>query len=66
MLGRIIAHELGHLLLGQNGHSVVGIMKARWGSRDAEPAHQVAKFFPSEAKKIRAQVLARMASGNTR
>src|SRR5262249_31591965 len=26
MLGRIIAHELGHLLLGKNGHSAVGIM----------------------------------------
>ena len=66
MLGRIIAHELGHLLLGKNGHSAVGIMQARLSSKDAEPAHQVATFFPSEAKRIRAQIIARMAIGSTR
>lgn len=66
MLGRIIAHELGHLLLGKTEHSGVGIMKARWGSRDAEPANQGAKFYPSQAKRIRAQIIARMAIGNTR
>jgi hypothetical protein len=62
MLGRIIAHELGHLLLGKNGHSAVGIMQARLGRKDAEPAQQVATFFPSEAKRIRGQVIARMAT----
>jgi hypothetical protein len=30
LLGRGIAHELGHLLLGTNGHPAVGLMRARW------------------------------------
>jgi hypothetical protein len=33
VLGHVIAHELGHLLLGTNAHSQVGIMRPRW-SRD--------------------------------
>ena len=28
LLGRAIAHELGHLLLGTNAHSVRGLMRA--------------------------------------
>ncbi|MGA8313144.1 MAG: hypothetical protein WB755_24175 [Terriglobales bacterium] len=30
ILGCVIAHELGHLLLGSNGHSAAGIMQPRW------------------------------------
>ena len=30
LLGRAIAHELGHLLLGTNAHSVRGLMRAQW------------------------------------
>ena len=30
ILGCVIAHELGHLLLGSNGHSQTGIMQPRW------------------------------------
>lgn len=30
ILGGVIAHELGHLLLGSNRHSDVGIMQPRW------------------------------------
>ena len=29
-LGSVIAHEIGHLLLGLNSHSVTGIMQKRW------------------------------------
>ena len=31
LLGAVSAHELGHLLLGSNSHSPVGIMEPRWG-----------------------------------
>lgn len=31
VLGCVIAHELGHLLLGARGHSIGGIMQAQWG-----------------------------------
>lgn len=30
LLGRVSAHELGHLLLGTNAHANVGIMKPQW------------------------------------
>jgi hypothetical protein len=30
MLGRVIAHEVGHLLLGHNGHSPSGLMREFW------------------------------------
>jgi hypothetical protein len=30
ILGDVIAHELGHLLLGNHAHSGQGIMRARW------------------------------------
>jgi hypothetical protein len=32
ILGHVMAHELGHLLLGQKSHSQTGIMQARWES----------------------------------
>jgi hypothetical protein len=50
VLGRVIAHELGHLLLPGQGHSQTGIMRARldeWPSR--MPA-----FGDAEAEAIRA------------
>jgi hypothetical protein len=34
LLGRAIAHELGHLLLGTNAHSVRGLMRAEWTPAD--------------------------------
>jgi len=30
LLGHVIAHELGHLLLGMNSHSRAGLMQGRW------------------------------------
>ena len=34
LLGRAIAHELGHLLLATTGHSSSGLMRARWTSKE--------------------------------
>jgi hypothetical protein len=30
VLGRAIAHEIGHLLLGTNGHAPTGLMREIW------------------------------------
>jgi hypothetical protein len=30
LLGRAVAHEVGHLLLGTSQHSAAGLMRARW------------------------------------
>lgn len=34
LLGRAIAHELGHLLLATHAHSATGLMRATWSSSD--------------------------------
>ena len=34
LLGRAIAHELGHLLLATNAHSSSGLMRAQWTSKE--------------------------------
>jgi hypothetical protein len=34
LLGRAMAHELGHLLLGTNAHSPSGLMRAQWTPAD--------------------------------
>jgi hypothetical protein len=33
VLGQVIAHELGHLLLPSNSHSERGLMRAKWNLR---------------------------------
>lgn len=57
MLGHAIAHELGHLLLNQPGHSDRGLMRGEWGlpeMRDA--AFGELLFTPQEAKVIQTEV----------
>jgi hypothetical protein len=42
LLGRAIAHEVGHLLLGSGDHSHIGLMRALWSQdelRGLKPAH---------------------------
>lgn len=34
ILGHVFAHEIGHILLGHNGHATEGLMKAAWTTRD--------------------------------
>jgi hypothetical protein len=60
VLGRAIAHELGHLLLGTNSHSTRGIMRARWNPEEL-PAGSAGRFsfLPQQAAEIRAEVAAR-------
>jgi hypothetical protein len=38
LLGCVIAHELGHLLLAEPGHSANGIMQPQWGSTQIHQA----------------------------
>jgi hypothetical protein len=60
LLGHALAHELGHLLLGANSHSGVGLMHAPWSSRELLAADQGPLYFSaSESKRIQKAVLAR-------
>lgn len=57
ILGDVIAHEMGHLLLGTKSHSPSGIMCAKWDKdylRLAFMGHQL--FTPQQAGVIRAEV----------
>jgi hypothetical protein len=36
MLGRVIAHEIGHLLLPQQDHSELGLMRGLWAATDLQ------------------------------
>ena len=58
MLGHVMAHEIGHLLLGSNAHSRHGIMQARW-KRDQlrSIATGGLLFTPEQAVEMRSKVL---------
>jgi hypothetical protein len=58
LLGCVIAHELGHLLLGDPRHSATGIMKAQWGADEVQQALRGRLLFTKEqGRLIREQVL---------
>ena len=47
LLGHLIAHEIGHLLLGSNSHSRSGIMHVPWNQRQVERASLGTLLFSS-------------------
>jgi hypothetical protein len=60
VLACVIAHEIGHLLLGPNSHSFTGIMKGKWSAEELRGAGWGRLLFtPQQAELIRADVLAR-------
>jgi hypothetical protein len=61
ILGHLVAHEIGHLLLGTNGHSQTGIMRSNWKSADIKAAMMGRlSFTPDQVHRIRGEVLRRM------
>ncbi len=54
LLGHVLAHEIGHQLMGTDSHSETGLMKARWSAMDiyGMPAGRM-KFTPEFAQMIR-------------
>ena len=54
LLGCVIAHEIGHLLLGLNSHSGSGIMQRRWERKQITQVMTGTPLFTHEAKLIRA------------
>ena len=60
ILGLGAAHELGHLLLGENAHSASGLMKAKWGNDELSlGSHGDLIFLQEQADRIRTKLLAR-------
>lgn len=61
LLGHLIAHEVGHLLLGSNSHSRSGIMHVPWDRAQVERASLGTLLFTGrEPDKMRNQVFRRM------
>jgi hypothetical protein len=57
VLGHVMAHELGHLLLGENSHAEGGVMQARYGIREWQRAARGQMYFSSgEGEKLRDSV----------
>jgi hypothetical protein len=55
ILGCVIAHELGHLLLGSNGHSDRGIMQSQWEPRQVKQLLTGSLLFTTEQSKQNAR-----------
>ena len=61
VLGGVIAHELGHLLLGTNGHSSAGIMQPRWEPNQVQQLMMGSLLFtPEQSKLMREEARSRM------
>ena len=51
-LAHTVAHELGHLLLGSNSHSAVGIMTARWDAPTVTRIRQEGLYFHGQQSEL--------------
>jgi hypothetical protein len=57
ILGHVVAHELGHLLLPGDAHSLTGIMRDKWNYRLSEEAAAGRLLFtPDQSKLIRKEL----------
>ena len=67
VLGHVLAHEMGHLLLGAGRHSSEGLMMAGWR---AEQLHHVSKgqlvFTPKQAARMLSNVRKRAKAGRAK
>jgi hypothetical protein len=60
ILGHAAAHEIGHLLLGSNSHSPLGLMRGSWSRQDLQRATGGDLLFtPSQALLIRQAIYSR-------
>jgi len=60
ILGEMIAHEIGHVLLDMPGHSETGIMRGPWNLKDLQDVAYGSLFFTSQQERmIRAEVIRR-------
>jgi hypothetical protein len=65
LLGHVIAHELGHLLLGTDSHAGHGLMSASWTNKHLQAAERHAlTFSSSEVQRLQIAMIAR--SGKSR
>jgi hypothetical protein len=57
LLGNVLGHEIGHLLLGSRSHTVSGIMSAHWNGDELRRISEGTMFFtPSQSRMLRDRV----------
>ena len=65
VLGAVLAHEIGHLLLGTNSHGTIGLMQAPPRPIDWQrAAHNALVFTPRESSKLREAMQVECPSGD--
>ena len=65
LLGYVVVHELGHLLLGLGSHSAEGVMRGKWDMVTLrQAAHGTLIFSAGEAERMRARCLLASAGQN--
>ena len=65
ILGAMMAHEIGHLLLEKNHHSETGVLRASWGDEDLKMAAKGRlRFSAEEARSMASMVSRRIGAGN--
>ena len=61
LLGCLMVHEIGHLLLNSFGHSPTGVMQAEWGPTQLQQSLTgLMTFTPAQSRLIREKVQTRM------
>ena len=61
-LAHVMAHEIGHLLLGLNSHSTTGIMRGLWESGELRAIERGRLFFSAQQSRVMRERLAAMSS----
>jgi hypothetical protein len=62
LLGHVLAHEIGHLLLRSGKHSISGIMSGRWAGGELRKISEGAMFFEAHESKVMRDRLSALAS----
>jgi hypothetical protein len=66
ILGRAIAHEIGHLILASNAHADAGLMRETWTVQQLmSPKPQDWLFLPSQSEQLRQARVLQGTGGNT-
>ena len=64
VLGHLMAHEVGHILLGENSHSPAGLMSGRLSPAELRLALDSLLFFnPKQAAKMRERLAGQLTAG---
>jgi hypothetical protein len=64
VLGSVMAHEIGHLILGSHSHAISGIMRAQWDQKELQRIGMgTLLFLPEEEKQMKARYSSRLMQG---